>query len=67
MASSLLKLLDDIATVLDDVSMMTKVAAKKTNGVLADDLCRTNALVGVVARELVVAAIALFRACSPVA
>lgn len=35
---SLLALLDDIATVLDDVSLMTKVAAKKTAGVLGDDL-----------------------------
>jgi hypothetical protein len=38
MASSLLVLLDDIATILDDVSVMTKVAAKKTAGVLGDDL-----------------------------
>jgi predicted DNA repair protein MutK len=38
MASSLLLLLDDIASVLDDVSVMTKVAAKKTAGVLGDDL-----------------------------
>ncbi|MDT7837126.1 DUF808 domain-containing protein [Aquabacterium sp. OR-4] len=38
MATSLLALLDDIATVLDDVSVMTKVAAKKTAGVLGDDL-----------------------------
>ena len=38
MASSLFLLLDDIATVLDDVSVMTKVAAKKTAGVLGDDL-----------------------------
>lgn len=38
MASSLLALLDDIATVLDDVSILTKVAAKKTSGVLGDDL-----------------------------
>jgi len=38
MASSLLLLLDDIATVLDDVTIMTKVAAKKTAGVLGDDL-----------------------------
>ena len=37
-AGSLLALLDDIATVLDDVSLMTKVAAKKTAGVLGDDL-----------------------------
>jgi predicted DNA repair protein MutK len=35
---SLLTLLDDIASVLDDVSLMTKVAAKKTAGVLGDDL-----------------------------
>ncbi len=38
MASSLLILLDDIATVLDDVALMSKVAAKKTAGVLGDDL-----------------------------
>lgn len=36
--SSLLALLDDIATLLDDVSLLTKVAAKKTAGVLGDDL-----------------------------
>jgi predicted DNA repair protein MutK len=36
--TSLLALLDDIATILDDVSVMTKVAAKKTSGVLGDDL-----------------------------
>jgi len=36
--ASLLTLLDDIASVLDDVSVMTKVAAKKTAGVLGDDL-----------------------------
>jgi len=38
MATSLLALLDDIASVLDDVSVMTKVAARKTAGVLGDDL-----------------------------
>ncbi len=38
MASSLLALLDDIATILDDVSVLTKVATKKTAGVLGDDL-----------------------------
>lgn len=37
-AASLLALLDDIAVVLDDVAAMTKVAAKKTAGVLGDDL-----------------------------
>ena len=36
--ASLLALLDDIATILDDVSAMTQVAAKKTAGVLGDDL-----------------------------
>jgi predicted DNA repair protein MutK len=36
--ASLLALIDDIATVLDDVALMTKVAAKKTAGVLGDDL-----------------------------
>lgn len=35
---SLLTLLDDIASVLDDVAVMSKVAAKKTVGVLGDDL-----------------------------
>ncbi|MEW6168549.1 MAG: DUF808 domain-containing protein [Pseudomonadota bacterium] len=37
-ASSLLMLIDDIATVLDDVAVMSKVAVKKTAGVLGDDL-----------------------------
>ena len=36
--SSLLALLDDIANILDDVATLTKVAAKKTAGVLGDDL-----------------------------
>ena len=36
--SSLLLLIDDITTVLDDVAAMSKVAAKKTTGVLGDDL-----------------------------
>lgn len=38
MATSLLALIDDIASVLDDVSVLTQVAAKKTAGVLGDDL-----------------------------
>ena len=38
MATSLLLLLDDIASVLDDVATMSKVAVKKTAGVLGDDL-----------------------------
>lgn len=38
MAGSLLILLDDIAAILDDVAVMSKMAAKKTAGVLGDDL-----------------------------
>jgi predicted DNA repair protein MutK len=38
MPSSLLALLDDITSVLDDVAILTKVATKKTAGVLGDDL-----------------------------
>ena len=38
MSTSLFALLDDIATVLDDVAAMTKVAAGRTAGVLGDDL-----------------------------
>jgi hypothetical protein len=38
MATSLLALLDDIANILDDVATLTKVATKKTAGVLGDDL-----------------------------
>src|SRR6187549_696078 len=54
MASSLLALLDDIATLLDDVSVLTKVAAKKTAGVLGDDLAlNAQQVTGVAAdREL---------------
>jgi hypothetical protein len=38
MSSSLLALIDDIATILDDVALLSKVAAQKTAGVLGDDL-----------------------------
>lgn len=38
MASSLLALLDDITSVLDDIALLTKLSAKKTAGVLGDDL-----------------------------
>ena len=53
-ASSLLALIDDIATVLDDVAILTKVAAKKTAGVLGDDLAlNAHQVAGVTAdREL---------------
>lgn len=36
--SSLFTLIDDIASILDDVALMTKMAAKKTVGVVGDDL-----------------------------
>jgi predicted DNA repair protein MutK len=56
MATSLLLLLDDIASVLDDVATMTKVAAKQTAGVLGDDLAlNAKQVTGVdPARELAV-------------
>lgn len=56
MATSLLVLLDDIASVLDDVTLMTKVAAKKTAGLLGDDLAlNAQQVAGVkAARELLV-------------
>ncbi len=41
--ASLLTLLDDIATVLDDVALMSKMAAKKTAGVLGDDCAQCAA------------------------
>jgi predicted DNA repair protein MutK len=54
MPSSLFALLDDIATILDDVALLTKVAAKKTAGVLGDDLAlNAQQVAGVAAdREL---------------
>lgn len=52
MASSLLALLDDITTLLDDVAVMTKVAAKKTAGVLGDDLAlNAEQVAGVAAKR----------------
>jgi len=48
MATSLLALLDDITTVLDDVAVLAKIAAKKTSGVLGDDLAlNANQVAGV--------------------
>lgn len=54
MSSSLLALIDDIATILDDVAILSKIAAKKTAGVLGDDLAlNAQQVVGVSAdREL---------------
>jgi predicted DNA repair protein MutK len=53
-ASSLLALIDDIATILDDVALLTKVASQKTAGVLGDDLAlNAQQVAGVTAeREL---------------
>lgn len=52
MASSLLILLDDIATGLDDVAAMTKVAAKKTAGIVSDDLAvNANQVHGLTAKR----------------
>ena len=52
--SNLLALIDDIASVLDDVAVLTKVATKKTAGVLGDDLAlNAQQVTGVrAAREL---------------
>jgi predicted DNA repair protein MutK len=50
-AGSLLALLDDIASVLDDVSVLTKMATKKTAGVLGDDLALNAQQVSGVASE----------------
>ncbi|MBQ0760991.1 MAG: DUF808 domain-containing protein [Zhongshania sp.] len=50
-AGSLLALFDDIATLLDDISVMSKVAVKKTAGVLGDDLAVNAEQVGNVRAE----------------
>ena len=50
--ASLFTLLDDIASVLDDVALMTKVAAKKTAGVVGDDLAlNANQVTGAAAER----------------
>ncbi len=49
--ASLLTLLDDITSILDDVAAMSKVAAKKTTGVLGDDLALNAQQVTGVAAE----------------
>jgi len=38
MPSGLFAILDDVATLMDDVAMMSKVAGKKTAGLIGDDL-----------------------------
>ena len=68
-AANLLALIDDVATILDDVALLSKIAAKKTAGVLGDDLAlNAQQVTGVSAdRELpVVWAVAkgsLFNKC----
>lgn len=60
--ASLLLLLDDIASVLDDVSVLTKVAAKKTAGVLGDDLAlNAQQVSGVHARQELPVVWAVFK------
>ena len=50
--ASLFTLLDDIVSVLDDVALMTKVAAKKTAGVVGDDLAlNANQVTGAAAER----------------
>jgi len=49
--SSLLALIDDIASILDDVALLTKVAARKTTAVLGDDLALNAQQVAGVAAE----------------
>ncbi|MFP5503772.1 MAG: DUF808 family protein, partial [Candidatus Sericytochromatia bacterium] len=46
--SGLLALLDDITLILDDVAAMSKLAAKKTAGIVGDDLAvNANVVVGI--------------------
>ena len=59
---SLLALLDDIAALMDDVSVMTKVAARKTAGVLGDDLAvNAEKVTGVTADRELPVVFAVFR------
>jgi len=60
--ASLLALLDDIATLMDDVTVMTKVAARKTAGVLGDDLAvNAEKVTGVAAERELPVVFAVFR------
>jgi hypothetical protein len=61
--TSLFALLDDIATILDDVSLMAKVAAKKTAGVLGDDLALNAQQVSGIKSELFLVIIASVLDC----
>ena len=60
--ASLLMLLDDMAALMDDVSVMTKVAAKKTAGVLGDDLAvNAEKVTGVTAERELPVVYAVFK------
>lgn len=60
--ATLLALLDDIAALMDDVSVMTKVAARKTAGVLGDDLAvNAEKVTGVAADRELPVVFAVFR------
>ncbi|MDF1797968.1 MAG: DUF808 domain-containing protein [Planctomycetota bacterium] len=62
MGASLFTLLDDVASLLDDVALMTKVAAKKTAGVLGDDLAlNAEQVTGVRANRELPVVLAVFR------
>lgn len=62
MGSSLFTLLDDVASLLDDVAVMTKIAAKKTAGVLGDDLAlNAEQVTGVRADRELPVVLAVFR------
>ncbi|HNT38079.1 MAG TPA: DUF808 domain-containing protein [Rubrivivax sp.] len=59
---SLLALIDDIASVLDDVAVLTKLAAKKTSGVLGDDLAlNAQQVAGVLASREIPVVLAVAR------
>jgi predicted DNA repair protein MutK len=48
MASGLLAFFDDISVILDDVAAMSKIAARKTAGIVGDDLAvNANVVVGI--------------------
>ena len=61
-AASLLALIDDIATVLDDVALLSRIAAKKTAGVLGDDLAlNAQQVTGIAAEREIPVVLAVAR------
>jgi predicted DNA repair protein MutK len=63
-SAGLLALIDDIATLLDDVAMLSKVAVKKTAGVLGDDLALNTEQVSGVMAERKLPAVWVVAKCS---